>query len=55
MPLQEEDEMTDLEIRLRYGTLVEEAASAFSLDASYAADISKKAKLIEARRAKRKP
>jgi len=53
--LQEDDEMTDLEIRLRYGSLIEEAAAAFNLDAGYAADITKKAKLIEARRAKRKP
>lgn len=50
----EMDEMTDFEIRQRYGSLISQAAAAFSVDPSYTADIVKKAKLIEARRAKRK-
>lgn len=52
--LQEDNEMTDLEIRLKYGALIEEAVTAFSLDAGYAADIINKAKLKEAQRARRK-
>lgn len=51
---QEVDEMTDSEIRLRYGDLVQTAAIAFSVDASYCADIAKKARVIQARVRKRK-
>lgn len=46
----EEDEMTDVEIRLHYGNLISEAAVAFNIDASYAADIARKARIILARR-----
>ncbi len=52
--LQEADELTDLEIRQRYGKLIDEAVQAFAIDANYAADLAKKANLILARRAKRK-
>jgi hypothetical protein len=52
--LQEIAEMTDTEIRLRYGKLVTTASKAFSVDPSYSADIVKKAKQILARK-ERKP
>lgn len=53
MTFQEEDEMTDEEIRLRFGSLIDEAAKAFSIDANYSADIVRRAKTVLARRAKR--
>ena len=53
MQYQEADEMTDAQIKLRYGALIESAAIAFSVDASYAADIAKKAKQIESRKTRK--
>lgn len=53
MTYQEESEMTDLQIRKQFGGLIETAAVAFSMDTSYAADIAKKARMIQARRTKR--
>lgn len=50
---EEADEMTDVEIKLRYGKLVDAATAAFAVDPSYSADIAKKAKLILARREKK--
>lgn len=51
----EEDDsgMTDEEIRLRYGSLIKEAANAFATDANYAADIVKRAKIALARKGRR--
>lgn len=49
----EDDEMTDLEIKLRYGPLVAAASAAFAVDPSYATDIAKKAKMIQARGTKK--
>lgn len=53
MNFQEDEEMTEVEIRLRYGSLIQEAAAAFAVDANYAADIVKKAKFKLASRARR--
>lgn len=52
MYYKEEDEMTEVEIRLRYGSVIDEAVSAFRIDPNYSADVAKKARNILARRNK---